>query len=53
MKNVLQDPRFISASNVYGTDLIVHVLKQQVAKETFKQLIISTLKQDGVKYETV
>lgn len=36
MKNVLQDRRFIDASNVYGTDLIVHVLKTPVAQESFK-----------------
>jgi len=53
MKNVLQDPRFIYASNYYGTDLTVHVLKQQLARDTFKQLIISTLKQEAVKDETV
>ena len=34
--NVLKDPRFINESNVFGTNLITWVIKQDPAQEEFK-----------------
>ena len=51
--NVLNDPRFINASQIFGTDLITWVIQQDPAQEEFKKLIIKTLQDETVKNETV
>ena len=51
--NVLRDTRFLEQSNIFGTDLIAHVIAQQKAQEALKLLVIKTLQDDQVKQETI
>ena len=51
--NVLSDNRFIEGSNIYGTELIEHVLQQPVTREQCKQLVIRTLQHESVRQEVV
>ena len=51
--NVLNDKRFVDASKVFGVDLIAHVIQQDKAQEEFKRLIVKTLQDEKVLYETV
>ena len=51
--NVLKDQRFITASRVFSTDLISHVILQKKSQEEFKLLITKTIKDDDVRDETI
>lgn len=53
LTQVLKDPRFVAETNVFGVDLIGHVIKQPKLLEDFTQLVIKALQSEDVKKETV
>eukprot|EP00347_Sterkiella_histriomuscorum_P012506 403368320 len=53
LKNVLNDPRFVDESKVFGIDLISGVIQSDRCQEDFKTLVMKTLEHDDVRKETV
>jgi len=53
LKNVLNDPRFISEGKVFGIDLISGIIRSPQCEEDFKKIVIKTLEDEAVKRETV
>ena len=53
LTQVLNDKRFVDEGNLFGTDLIAHVIARENIQTDFKDLIVKTLANPEVKDETL